>query len=409
MIINPETLASERAYYLPPAKSGLETSWKKYLSRSQEVFADLSQRGHDIVADQITLGMKDGHLPTITELYQTASHIRRAIAVINQSGKMDYQLYGHPLCQSAFVQMKDKIENDPDTRYAEHFPKVESNFLRMLEWVKADTFEEHFGDKYCAEWREDTKQISIYVFDLSLKAYVSHIEWFRDSSQINLYQAMLKDQAKLLDRADIHFQDIMDGAYKDKSIFSAKMDDIRRDVFQAAPIRLGYQATALMLMAGIAKAAGYKVEPIECEADHFIDVAFTPYKKRVLCYEKNPALADGQLPQLNFNADASFLDIARDKTRARYAYGTPESRMRRYFKDRGSEFDITDVTVENGKIASVKVADPSQQGLIDHAIKFIGPDKMADALGLSHTPARNPLAEGWKKIVANMGQGIRRY
>jgi hypothetical protein len=397
-----DPLALERAYYLPPRNSGLAQDWKN-LSKSQEVFADLCQRGHTMIANQIIEGRKNGKMRTIEELYQMAAKVRRAIAILNQYGTDNFTLYGHPIVHNK-QGVCDIIEEKPGTRYAEHFQSAENELLKIATLIEQGKFQEKFGSHYTAKVEKDNYETKITIFDNQLKAQVVSLKLIQegDNKKIYILHAIVEDQPKFSAKANAHLHKGYD-AYKDPKLFWKEMANIHLNLFHPFKTRLGSQSCNLMVEAGIAKAMGYEVIPRKPRMDHFIDAEFTPYKETIEHY------ADGfirppfraELPNQSFTVDTYFLSEAREKEKQDY-FGEPLDRLTDYFRLRETDIRIVEMHVRNGFIGRLSVIPLSAQGTVERIIEFVGDEEIIDTLQLREgnfaSPeariSRSPLSQG---------------
>jgi hypothetical protein len=381
VIETPDSLALERVYYLPPENSGLENNWKN-VSESQELFADLCQRGHTMIANRIIEGRKNGQMPTIEELYQIAAKTRRAIAALNQKGKEDYELYGHPLTTSWTITTRDAVEEKPGTRYAEYFSAAEKSFLHIKELIETGKFQEEFGISYNATIEQETEKI--YIYDTYHNIRIATIERIQKENhkEIGLAHTSLGDQAKLFSEMNEHFQKIGE-VYEDPKKFWKELAHIHLGLFRAPPVRLGSQPSTLMVLAGIAKAMGYEVLPKELNMDHFMEAEFTPYKaaKEHFADKFIRPPVHGALPAESFAVDISFLEEAAKAMQSEYT-GNNLAKITQYFQARNLDIRALEIEIKGNNITKLIVSPPEKQGLVEHAIKFIGPEELIEVLQL---------------------------
>jgi hypothetical protein len=219
MAHTPDTLrkkALEMVYYSGPAESGNSAYWQQHAA-SQEAYMELCQRGHTLIANQIIEGVRNGHPPTVKELYQTAARVRRAMAIINQSQSPQCLQFGQPLATNGNNQLRDIIRSEGENRFKEHFGTLREDFHRILGLVQNGTFKDAFGKEYSAKTTHADHETRITISRTDPKAEVATLALSDEGNKIVLMHAKVKDRDTLFAKADMHLQHILGHREMDES------------------------------------------------------------------------------------------------------------------------------------------------------------------------------------------------
>ena len=157
--------ALERTYYLPPQDSSLAQHW----SSGQEQYTDLCQRGHNLIANAIIEGQKNGHPPTVEELYAIAGRVRRSIAWLKSPNHDKDQafFYGAPNFtigeDAPTTRLHDWIRGKNGHRFEHFYDAALQKAMALFAKDKDGTTKEAFGGEYKASFSkgDDSKVMMV--------------------------------------------------------------------------------------------------------------------------------------------------------------------------------------------------------------------------------------------------------
>jgi hypothetical protein len=399
-------LDQELAYFLPPAKSGMEKKWMQRGNR-QSLYAQCCQHGMNKVTKKLATAFMqrelvgDGQaLPSIKDLYKTAARVRFETATLMQKPADEWQLYGQPMLGYLYD------HHWTGAGRWDEFHIRAAKFIRSL-WSRAQK-DPNLGRKLYGDHitlatdigkkgpEKGLMRIAIFQEDTDGELYC--LGWMSVSDNgdfIRFNHALFESRDKLFGYADtlLHQMWVAQQTGEQKKFWN-RFAELELTLFHAGPCRLGSQTTTLMVMAGIQKAFRYEVIPMKPETDHFMDAEIIPHRKYIEEFLCRSSATPRRIYTLKQVAEVPIDDMfferrgIEKKWQDRHQGNSTES-LTVFLKE--NIYDCNSFSVKNIDVSpdgNVRIKISSSRGVrktqkyVDYFVDFLGSELLIKAYGL---------------------------
>lgn len=299
-------LTPQEQYYLPWNASGLTKEFGEADTADQQNYARLCARGHDIMANHILKWMetppapKPGDIPLSEELYREAAQLRRAIEWRPRTATQPKPRAGFPIASNTHLVTSEQI-GSVSKRYPMFYEKTEQAVSHLLEkLIRAQQHDTDkalvknlFGNEYSIETEISPNHPGLIMITVESrtpkggKIPIAVIAYDEQQKVVQLNHTSVLNRTESFELADKPLKRLLTQLRKhqsktwtplEKRTFWHDMGELSLHLYHTAPLQFGSQTATLMILAGMAKAAGLSPAPGQIPTDHFLDAEITPYK-----------------------------------------------------------------------------------------------------------------------------------
>ena len=265
----------ELQFFLPQ-KQGESRYWSLNGSE-QMLYAEFCRFGMNLIANEVSIAVKNSEDLDVKSLYKIAAEVRMKTARFMMAPSNHIYRYGFP--QVIGYGLYDQVAKKND-RWGEHYSKVKFDLVKLEGNLLDGAFiKEKYGDEINFKLGRSgrNKVVQAIYNDQFGDIELGKIIYDPGGNEITFAHAPIDSRDRLFEVANNSLKKAI-SSMKSGDNFTAleNIADMNRFNFHNAPLILGSQSSAMMVMGGVIKGLGYKIQPIESKYEPFIDCEIIP-------------------------------------------------------------------------------------------------------------------------------------